>query len=140
MTVMVISFGIVLFLLRFVNILSFMILWSWISPLVLGCLLWHGRLPLLSGVNRGSPWAENSAEGVGNLLECALRACTSGLPFDCRRDLMLEVLLGVCQMNLMSGLMGAWFRIRSLVLRHRDGFLLVFLVNFGLIVGGATWM
>ena len=46
------------------------------------CLLWHGWLPLLSGVNRGSPWAENPGEGVGNLLECALGAYTSGLLLD----------------------------------------------------------
>ena len=36
------------------------------------CLLWHGWLPLLSGVNGGSPWAQTPAEGAVNLLECAL--------------------------------------------------------------------
>ena len=35
------------------------------------CLLWHGWLPLLSGVNRGSPWALSLAEGASNLLEVA---------------------------------------------------------------------
>ena len=30
------------------------------------CLLWHGWLLLLSGVNGGSPWAENADEGAGN--------------------------------------------------------------------------
>ena len=43
------------------------------------CLPWHEWLPLLSGVNGGSPWAENRAEGAGNLLECALVFYTSGL-------------------------------------------------------------
>ena len=43
------------------------------------CLLWDGWLPLLSGVNGGSPWAENPAEGAGNLLECALGSYSSGL-------------------------------------------------------------
>ena len=36
------------------------------------CLLWHGWLPLLSGVNGGSPWAQTPTEGTVNLLECAL--------------------------------------------------------------------
>ena len=36
------------------------------------CLLWHGWLPLLSGVNGGSPWALSLAEGTSHLLECSL--------------------------------------------------------------------
>ena len=36
------------------------------------CLLWHGWLPLLSGVNVGSPWAGSPQEGACNLLECVL--------------------------------------------------------------------
>ena len=36
------------------------------------CLLWHGWLPLLSGINGGSPWALSPAEGASNLLECSL--------------------------------------------------------------------
>ena len=36
------------------------------------CLLWHGWLPLVSGINGGSPWAQTPAEGAVNLLECAL--------------------------------------------------------------------
>ena len=43
------------------------------------CLLWHGWLPLLSGVNGCSPWADNAAEGAANLLECALGPYSSGL-------------------------------------------------------------
>ena len=41
------------------------------------CLLWHGWLPVLSGVNRGSPWALNHAEGASNLLESALGSYTA---------------------------------------------------------------
>ena len=36
------------------------------------CLLWHGWLPLLSGVNGSSPWAGSCREGAANLLECAV--------------------------------------------------------------------
>ena len=36
------------------------------------CLLWHGWLPLLSGANLGSPWAQDLSQGAGSLLECAL--------------------------------------------------------------------
>ena len=56
----------------------------------------------------------------------------------CRMGLMLKVLQSVWLLSVMSGLMGAWLRIRSLVL-HRQvrGVLLVILVIFGPIVGGA---
>ena len=36
------------------------------------CLLWHGWLPLLSGANGGSPWAEVPAESAAHQLDCAL--------------------------------------------------------------------
>ena len=36
------------------------------------CLLWHGWLFLLSGVNGGSPWAESPRESAFHLLGCAL--------------------------------------------------------------------
>ena len=42
------------------------------------CLLWHGWLPLLSGVNGRSPWAASPREGACNLLECALGRYSSG--------------------------------------------------------------
>ena len=45
-------------------------LWPW-------CLLWHGWLPMLSGVNLGSPWALTHAESASNLLEVALGSHTS---------------------------------------------------------------
>ena len=46
--------------------------WPW-------SLLWHGWLPLHSGVIGGAPWAENPAEGAGNLLECVLGSNIFGL-------------------------------------------------------------
>ena len=36
------------------------------------CLLWHGWLPLLSGVNGSSPWAGSRRKGASHLLESAL--------------------------------------------------------------------
>ena len=39
-----------LLLLRSVKILSFMVSWEWIRVIGFWCLLWHGWLPLLSGV------------------------------------------------------------------------------------------
>ena len=91
-----------------------MILWSWISPLGFGV-----------------------SCGMDGYLCFILASYWTG---SCLWGFMLVVLLGVCQTNLMSGLMGAWFRRRSLVLRRRDFFLLVFPVNFGLLLGGAIWM
>ena len=36
------------------------------------CLLWHGWLPMLSGVNGASPWALDASESAGYLVEVAL--------------------------------------------------------------------
>ena len=36
------------------------------------CLLWHGWLPMLSGVNGGSPWALDATESAAYLVEVAL--------------------------------------------------------------------
>ena len=43
------------------------------------CLLWHGWLPLLSGVNGASPWAADASESAGYLVEVALGRYSSGL-------------------------------------------------------------
>ena len=43
------------------------------------CLLWHGWLPLLSGVNGASPWALNASESASYLIEVALGRYSSGL-------------------------------------------------------------
>ena len=43
------------------------------------CLLWHGWLPQLSGVNGGSPWAASAADSAGYLVESALGGYSSGL-------------------------------------------------------------
>ena len=45
----------------------------------LGCLLWHGWLPMLSGVNGASPWAIDASESAAYLLEVALGRYSSGL-------------------------------------------------------------
>ena len=36
------------------------------------CLLWHGWLPVRSGVNGASPWAAGASESAGHLVEVAL--------------------------------------------------------------------
>ena len=65
-----------------------MISWRWISPSWLRCLLWHGWLPLLSGVNGGSAWAGSPREGAANFLDCALGRYSS--------DALTEWQLPVC--------------------------------------------
>ena len=42
-------------------------------------MLWHGWLPLLSGVNGASPWAVDASESASYLVEAALGRCSSGL-------------------------------------------------------------
>ena len=110
--------------------------WPW-------CLLWHGWLPLLSGVNGGSPWAQNPADGAGNLLECALGSHASSLLGD------RQLLVGV-DAESAAGRVAAepdvWTD-GSLVQdkvsgasSSGSGFLLIILVDFGLIGGGAILM
>ena len=43
------------------------------------CLLWHGWLPKLSGINGVSPWATGAADRTGYLVESALGSCSSGM-------------------------------------------------------------
>ena len=43
------------------------------------CLLWHGWLPMLSGVNGASPWAASASESAGYLVEAALGGYSSGM-------------------------------------------------------------
>ena len=43
------------------------------------CLLWHGWLPVLSGVNGASPWAADASESAGYLVEVSLGRYSSGL-------------------------------------------------------------
>ena len=45
--------------------------WPW-------CLLWHGWLPMLSGVNGASPWAVEASESALYLVEVALGRYPSG--------------------------------------------------------------
>ena len=46
------------------------------------CLLWHGWLPMLSGVNGASPWAIDASESAAHLVEVALGRYSSGLIAD----------------------------------------------------------
>ena len=43
------------------------------------CLLWHGWLPMLSGVNGACPWAADASESAGYLVDVALGRYSSGL-------------------------------------------------------------
>ena len=43
------------------------------------CLLWHGWLPMLSGVNGVCPWAAGASESAFYLVETALGQYSSGL-------------------------------------------------------------
>ena len=43
------------------------------------CLLWHGWLPMLSGVDGASPWAADASESAGYLVEVALGRYSSDL-------------------------------------------------------------
>ena len=81
LTVMVIFFGIVLhhLLLRFVKILSFHDLMRLDETHWPRCLLWHGWLPMPSGVDSASPWAVDASEGAAYLVEVALGRYSSGL-------------------------------------------------------------
>ena len=83
----------------------------------LRCLLWHGWLPLLSGVNGGSPWAQTLLRELliflSVLLGCILlvRFLSGG----CLLVLMLRVRLEGLLRNLMFGLMVVWLMTRFLV-------------------------
>ena len=48
------------------------------------CLLWHGWLPMLSGVNGASPWAVDASESAAYLVESALGRYSSSLISDLR--------------------------------------------------------
>ena len=71
---MVICFGNLLFLslLRFVKNPEFHDLMSLDKGHWPRCLLWHGWLPMLCGVNGASPWAVNASESAAYLVEVAL--------------------------------------------------------------------
>ena len=72
------------------------------------CLLWHGWLPLLSGANLGSPWAQDLSQGAGHLYWRALWVLTPLLLYligVCLLVLMLRLLLFRLLRNLMFGLM-----------------------------------
>ena len=45
------------------------------------CFLWHGWLPMLSGVNGASPWAVDASESAAYLVEVALGRYSSGFDY-----------------------------------------------------------
>ena len=85
------------------------------------CLLWHGWLPVLSGVNGASPWAVDAFESALYMVEVALGRHSSGLVTDWSLPNGLdadEVAVG-CLTPLKSGLMVVvLFWIPSLVSEH----------------------
>ena len=80
---------------------------------------------MLSGVNGGSPWADDPAEGAGNLLECALGPYTSGLLTEWQLPVEFDA---VGAASRVPGVPHVWF------------FLLIFLVASGLEGAGVNWM
>ena len=68
-----------LLLLRFVKIPEFHDLMRLDKANWPRCLLWHGWLPMLSGVNGASPWAADASESAVHLVEVALGRYSPGL-------------------------------------------------------------
>ena len=159
-----VGFGVRLFLVGFVVLLTMMVTFFWdcpFPPLVEirenpefqdlmrmdkahwpRCLLWHGWLPMLSGVNGASPWAVDASESAAFLVEVALGRYSSGLiadwvlsdEFDHDSSCLL-----LCRIILMSGQMEVLFLINLLVFALQGlGFLLVRLSTSGVVVGGVT--
>ena len=82
------------------------------------CLLWHGLLPLLSGVSRASPWTADASEGACYMVEVALGRYSSNLLAGCGSSMGM-ILLRLLLLFLiipMSGLM-----VGSLVLDRVTG-------------------
>ena len=99
------------------------------------CFLWHGWLPMLSGINGASPWAASASESASYLVEAALGGwLLSGVP------LMSMIELGLPPWSLIiptSGLTEALSLIRSLVFLLLElGSSLTSLSLFGMIGGG----
>ena len=98
---------------------------------------------MLSGVNRGSPWAVDHVEGARNLLEDALGSYTSAFLLDWRLPGSFDAESAALHVagDLMFGLMGVSLMIKSLQLLPLGlGFLPVVLAAFGLGVLGGTLM
>ena len=107
------------------------------------CLLWHGWLPMLSGVNGASPWAVDASESAAYLVEVALGRYSSGLITEwvLLMILIMMMLLLLCRIILMSGLMAVWFLIDLLVfLLLAPVSLLIRLNVSGGVVGGVMLM
>ena len=81
------------------------------------CLLWHGWLPLLSGVNGDSPWQSRLLRVPVICLRVLLGPTLHGCPLSgvFLMGSMLMMLLFDCLILLMFGVMVVWFWIRFLV-------------------------
>ena len=104
------------------------------------CLLWHGWLPMLSGVNGASPWAAHSSESAFYLVETSLGQYSSRLVSDWDLPMVFILVrsLRMCLILPIFGLMVVWCWTRSLVfLLLVLGCLLTNLSSAGVIAGGA---
>ena len=103
------------------------------------CLLWHGWLSMLSGVNGASPWAADASESAFYLVETALGQYSSGLVSEWNLPDGFDVDEVSARMPDAPrfGLMVVWFWTRSLVfLLLVLGCLLTSLNSAGGITGG----
>ena len=104
------------------------------------CLLWHGWLPMLSGVNGASRWAADASESALTWLKLLLGSTLLGwfLSGVYLMVLMLMRSLRVCLIPPRYSLMVVWCWTRSMVfLLLVLGCLLTSLSSAGAIVGGA---
>ena len=99
-------------------------------------LLWHGWLPMLSGVNGPSPWAVDASESAAYLVEVALGRYSSGLIADWVLSDEFDHDSAASSLPDHPGQMAVWFLIISLVsLLLELVSLLISLSIFGMIVG-----
>ena len=107
------------------------------------CLLWHGWLPMLSGVNGASPWAVDASESAAYLVEVALGRYSSGMicEWDLPEILTTMLLFLLCLIIRMYGLMVVLFLIvLQVFLLQVPGFLPTILSILGKVVGGVMLM
>ena len=71
----------------------------------LRCSLWHGCIPMLSGVNGACPWAADASQGAGHLIEVALGSYSSWIVTECS---VPEVLHAVEAASRMSDVPNVW--------------------------------
>ena len=103
------------------------------------CLLWHGWLPMLSGINGASPWAADSSESAFYWWKLLLGSTLLGWLLIGIFPMVFMLLrsLRMCLILPTFGLMVVWYWTRSLVfLLLVLGCLLTSLSSAGVIAGG----